>query len=47
LDIKLSKEYKLICEIANWAEYFSNVKQQISNEIDLLKTEIETLESNG
>ena len=47
LDIKLSKDYKLICEIENWAEYFSNVKQQISNEIDLLKTEIETLESNG
>jgi hypothetical protein len=44
VNIKLSEEFKLIREIEDWGAYFSNVKEQISNEIEILKTEIETLE---
>jgi hypothetical protein len=44
IKIKLSEEFKLIVEIEDWNDYFSNVKQQIQNEIEVLKTEIESLD---
>jgi hypothetical protein len=43
INIKLSDEFKLITEIDDWSVYFSNVKEQMRNEIEVLKTEIETL----
>jgi hypothetical protein len=41
VNIKLSEEFKMIVEIEDWGVYFSEVKNQILNEIEILKTEIE------
>ncbi len=44
INIKLSDEFKLITEIDDWSVYFSNVKEQMRNEIEMLKIEIKTLD---
>ena len=44
VNIKLSEEFKMIEEIEDWGMYFAEIKNQILNEIEILKTEIEIVD---